>query len=143
MRWAAAVALVGLAAACGDSSTGESEPAPAPVEDTIPVDTGSAADGCADVIDARAERREDGGYAFAVTVSSPDTGWEKYADEWQVRATDGTVLGTRTLAHPHVDEQPFTRSLDGVDIPEGVDRVVIVARDSVEGYCGQSFTLEL
>jgi hypothetical protein len=46
------------------------------------------------------------------------------------------VLGTRVLTHPHVDEQPFTRSLSGVAIPEGFTQVEIAARDLVEGFCG-------
>ena len=43
-----------------------------------------------------------------VTVQHADTGWDHYADAWEVLAPDGTVLGTRTLLHPHTDEQPFT-----------------------------------
>jgi len=77
-----------------------------------------------------------GNYTFDVTVRSADTGWDKYADRWEVTATDGAVLGTRVLAHPHVDEQPFTRSQSGIVIPDGIDRVIVRARDSVEGFCG-------
>jgi len=56
---------------------------------------------------------------------------------------DGTMFGTRTLGHPHVDEQPFTRSLSGVNIPDTVNVVTISARDSVLGYCGDSYQLTL
>lgn len=90
--------------------------------------------GCADVIGV--EVTGDGPYVFAVTVSSPDTGWEKYADEWRIESETGDVLGVRELTHPHVDEQPFTRSLGGVEVEAGTD-VVVTARDSVEGYCGE------
>ena len=72
-------------------------------------------------------------WRFSVTLRHGDTGWEHYADEWRVLAPDGTVLGVRTLAHPHVDEQPFTRSLSGVKIPADLTRVLIDARDSVHG----------
>ena len=85
----------------------------------------------------------DGTWSFSVAVASADTGWDKYADAWEVRAPDGTVLGTRELLHPHVDEQPFTRSLSGVAVPAGVSEVVIAARDSVEGFCGATFELTL
>ncbi len=99
----------------------------------------SAGDGgCADVVDV--EVRGDGPYTFAVTVSSPDTGWEKYADEWRIESEGGEILGVRELAHPHVDEQPFTRSLGGVEIEAGTS-VVVAARDSVEGYCGSSMSV--
>lgn len=95
--------------------------------------------GCADVIEATLEPSGDD-YRVSVTILSRDTGWEKYADAWEVRTPDGTVLGTRILAHPHVDEQPFTRSLDGVVIPTGVTDVEIAARDLVAGFCGETFT---
>jgi hypothetical protein len=80
----------------------------------------------------------DGPYTFAVTVSSPDTGWDKYADEWRVESESGEVLGVRELTHPHVDEQPFTRSLRDVKAQAG-STVFVAARDSVEGYCGERF----
>lgn len=70
-------------------------------------------------------------YTFAVTVQHADTGWKHYADRWQVLAPDGTVLGTRVLYHPHVEEQPFTRTLSGVQIPARISRVTIQAHDSV------------
>ena len=91
---------------------------------------------CADVDDVVITAESGGTYRFEVTVRSSETGWDKYADAWEVRAPNGSVLGTRILAHPHVDEQPFTRSLTGVAIPEGVAEVEVAARDLVEGFCG-------
>jgi len=96
---------------------------------------------CADVVDVTMIREPAGTYQFDVAVRSADTGWEKYADAWEVRSPDGTVLGTRILAHPHVDEQPFTRTLTGVAIPAGTTEVVVAARDLVDGFCGQTMTL--
>lgn len=69
-----------------------------------------------------------------VTLTHGDTGWDDYADGWRVETEDGEVLGTRTLFHPHVEEQPFTRSLSGVPIPGGTQRVYIRARTSVTGW---------
>ena len=92
-------------------------------------------DGCADVVGARVEPSGDG-FAVAATIRSADTGWDRYADAWEVRSPDGEVLGTRVLAHPHVDEQPFTRSLGDVEIPGGITSIEVAARDSVVGYCG-------
>ena len=83
----------------------------------------------------------DGTYTFSVTVRSADTGWDKYADAFEVVAPDGTVLGTRTLLHPHVDEQPFTRILTGVAV--SVDRVTVRAHDSVAGFCGGTVDVDL
>lgn len=98
--------------------------------------------GEADVVDARATKRGDT-WSFVVTVAHADTGWDHYADRWDVLAPDGTVLGSRTLYHPHVDEQPFTRSLDNVAIPTDVTTVVIRAHDTVHGLGGRAFTLTL
>jgi hypothetical protein len=95
--------------------------------------------GCADVIEVEVEEAADGTSTISATVASADTGWDKYADAWEVRTPDGTVLGTRELLHPHVEEQPFTRRLTGVEIPPGTETITVAARDSVEGFCGDAF----
>jgi hypothetical protein len=92
--------------------------------------------GKADVIAVKVEAESRATYRFEVTIRSDDTGWDKYADKWEVVSPDGTVLGTRVLAHPHETEQPFTRDLSGVEIPATIKQVRIRAHDSVEGYGG-------
>jgi hypothetical protein len=74
------------------------------------------------------------GWTFHVTLEHGDTGWNDYADGWRIETPDGTILGERPLLHPHVEEQPFTRSLSGVAIPDSVTRVVIRARTNVDGW---------
>jgi hypothetical protein len=71
---------------------------------------------------------------FSVTVRHTDKGWDHYTDRWEVLGPDNKVLGTRTLWHPHVHEQPFTRLLEKVAIPANIHRVTIRAHDSVHGY---------
>ena len=93
--------------------------------------------GEADVIGVELKKIGDNTYHFSVTVSHNDEGWEHYADKWEILAPDGQVLGTRTLLHPHVDEQPFTRSLSPVEIPEGITEVTIRAHDLVHEYGGK------
>ena len=97
--------------------------------------------GEADVLEVSATPTGDGTYRFDVTVRHADTGWDHYADAWEVLSADGTALGTRTLLHPHTDEQPFTRSLTGVRIPDDVAEVTIRARDSVHGHGGKALTV--
>jgi hypothetical protein len=134
-----------------DDGVAESEEAseidPSPGEgDGGIVDADEGADdvqACAEVIAATADSSGDGTYRFSATVRSGDTGWDKYADAWEVRSRDGEVLGVRELAHPHETEQPFTRSLSGVEIPDGTTEVVLAARDSVNGFCGAEYTLAL
>ncbi|MEO1749016.1 MAG: hypothetical protein AAFR27_10465 [Pseudomonadota bacterium] len=99
--------------------------------------------GEADVVAVTAERQAEGTWRFDVTVKHADTGWDHYADRWDVIGPNGTVLGERVLLHPHVEEQPFTRSLRGVLIPEDFERVIVRAHDSVHGLGGQEMTVEL
>jgi hypothetical protein len=101
-----------------------------------------AAAGEADVVAATATRHG-AVWRFDVTVAHADSGWDHYADRWDVLTPDGTLLGSRTLLHPHVDEQPFTRSLDNVTIPPGVTAVVIRAHDKAHGLGGREFRLDL
>ena len=82
-------------------------------------------------------------YRFNVTVRHADEGWDHYADKWDVVAPDGSVLATRTLYHPHVDEQPFTRSITGVKISESIKAVTVRAHDSVHGYGGKTMNTVL
>lgn len=103
----------------------------------------TVAGGEADVVDVAAAREGGGSYRFSVTVRHADAGRDHYADRWEVLAPDGEVLGTRVLHHPHMDEQPFTRSLGGVAIPAGLSRVRVRAHDSVHGYGGEEITVSL
>lgn len=98
----------------------------------------TAVAGEAGVVAAKASAADDGSYRFEVTVRHADQGWKHYADRWDVLAPDGTVLATRVLLHPHVGEQPFTRSLSGVRIPPGIVKVSVRAHDSVHGYGGET-----
>ena len=97
----------------------------------------------ADVLSVEAMAESAGTWRFAVTVSHPDSGWDHYADAWEVVAPDGRVLGTRVLAHPHVNEQPFTRSLGGIAVPSDLREVVIRAHCSVDGDGGRSVLVTL
>jgi len=78
-----------------------------------------------------------------VTLRHADSGWQHYADAWRVVTMAAKVLATRTLFHPHVDEQPFTRGLGGVRIPAGTRRVRIEAHDTVHGWSPQVLVVDL
>ena len=105
--------------------------------------SGFAYGGEANVISVEVKQTGMNIYRFEVTVRHNDKGWKHYANKWDIVASDGTVLGTRTLYHPHVQEQPFTRSLSGVKIPDGIERVTIRAHDSVHEYGGKTITVDL
>ena len=99
--------------------------------------------GEADVVGVEVTATGNGTFRFDVTVEHADTGWDHYADKWEVLTPGGSVLGVRTLHHPHVGEQPFTRSLSGVKIPATVAEVTLRAHDSVHGYGGDVKTVQL
>jgi len=99
--------------------------------------------GKADVLKVEINKMNANLYQFKVTVSHDDEGWEHYADKWDVLTPDGKILGSRTLFHPHVEEQPFTRSLVGVRVPEGVHQVTVRAHDRPDGYGGKTITVTI
>lgn len=95
-----------------------------------------------DVVDAELERTGDG-WRVSATISSPYDTPDRYADAFRVLAPGGEELGVRELLHDHANEQPFTRSLDGVEIPDDVDRVVVEGRDLANGWGGATVTVEV
>ncbi|HEB97466.1 MAG TPA: hypothetical protein ENI96_13670 [Sedimenticola thiotaurini] len=99
--------------------------------------------GQVEILDVQARPGGAGRYRFDVTLRHADSGWDHYADKWQVLGPDDRVLGERILLHPHVDEQPFTRSLGGVAVPDGIPAVRIRAHDSVHGWARRQYRVEL
>jgi hypothetical protein len=99
--------------------------------------------GEADVVDVKVRRSAPGVYDFDVSVRSVDRGWEYYADAFEVLAPDGRLLGRRVLLHPHETEQPFTRDLYGVRVPDGIAEVTVRARHKPRGYAGSTVRVRL
>lgn len=56
---------------------------------------------------------------------------------------DGKVLGRRILAHPHDDEQPFTREITGVRVAPGTRRVTVRALMKPGGAGGDVRSVQL
>ena len=77
-----------------------------------------------------------------VTLKHDDTSWEHYADAWRIMTEDGKLLGTRVLFHPHIDEQPFTRSLT-LSIPANITVIRVEAHDKVHGWAKQFVRVDL
>jgi hypothetical protein len=134
-----------------------SAPSPEPTEATPTIENPTAAPTAtlekvanADVLYVRAVREGDGTWTFHVTVEHPDSGWEDYADGWDVLSPAGEVLRpdrssqfTRLLLHPHETEQPFTRSQSRIAIPEDVTQVRVRAHDIVDGFGGREVVVDL
>ena len=118
--------VVSLAAACGGDSSATTD------NDRFP-----------SVLAADATLAADGTWRVSVTISSPYDSPDRYADAWRVLGPDGAELAIRVLVHHHADEQPFTRSLSGVEIPSDIDTVTIEGRDLVNGWGGPTVDLML
>ena len=99
--------------------------------------------GEADVLKVEVIKIDERVYIFRVTVTHEDEGWKHFADRWEIISPDGKILAARTLHHPHMDEQPFTRALAGVEIPKGIDEVIIRAHDSIHEYGGKTVKVTL
>lgn len=158
-RFAIAIAVAGVIAACG-GTTGDadsdqaasttttessSEPTSEPTDAlTASADASepaaSAEQQFPDVLEAELTPSGDT-WSVAATISSPYDSPDRYADAFRVLAPDGTELGVRELTHDHASEQPFTRSLDDVAIPDDVDEVTVEGRDQANGYGGDTVTV--
>ena len=121
-------------------------------EPTLPAvpDESSKTQPDANVTHVHAVLEKGSSWTFYVTVEHPDTGWEDYADGWDVVTMDGEVLEvnsadpfTRLLLHPHEGEQPFTRSQGGIVIPAGITQVRVRAHDSIDGFGGKEIIVDL
>lgn len=108
------------------------------------VASGSMA-GEADVVGVKVFKLKKSGdtiFRFKVTVAHADEGWDHYADAWEVVAPDGSLLGRRVLLHPHVNEQPFTRTAD-IDVPKSITQVTVRARDKTHGLGGAEMVVQV
>ena len=128
------------------------EPTPTADATAVPIEvaTSTMDSANADVEFVRAVRSADGTWTFHVTVRHPDTGWEDYADGWDVVLPDGAVVKpdpaspfTRLLTHPHETEQPFIRSQSGIVVPSVVTTVTVRAHDLVDGWGGREVVVDL
>ena len=135
--------------ACRPATPAPAEPATTPPTTPSPTSPGTEK-GNADVTYVKAVLTNDGTWTFYVTVRHPDSGWEDYADGWDVLTPDGIVLKpdpaspfTRLLLHPHENEQPFTRSQSGIAIPPDVTQVRVRAHDLADGYGGREVVVDL
>lgn len=132
--------------ACGGASSSQAEP---PAEVAAPAESAGPEAADSDLIithpvDGMVEAAvteasftgEPGAYQVSVTVTSPDTGCDQYADWWEVISADGELIYRRILAHSHVDEQPFTRSGGPVAIAP-TDLIFIRVHMNNTGYSSQ------
>jgi hypothetical protein len=130
------LALLALTACGGQSSQATNEEG----QEVTSGSTQSSGQKYPDVREAELERSGDT-WSLSVTISSPYDSPERYADGWRVLAPNGDVLGKHQLMHDHANEQPFTRTQTGLEIPQDVQKITVEARDLKNGYGGETVTI--
>ena len=78
-----------------------------------------------------------------VTLRHADEGWKHYADGWRLVDSNGNEIGMRKLYHPHVNEQPFTRSLSSFQIPTNTKTLFVEAHDSKHGWTANKVRIDM
>ena len=126
--------LVFVASSCGSDEDASSEITADATTATSQVSSDNPLERYPEILAAESEQAGDGSWSFSVTLSSPYDTPEQYADAWRVVGPDGSEFGFRLLAHDHANEQPFTRSQNGIVIPADVETVTIEARDQINGW---------
>ena len=135
-----AVGLMMVLGGCGTTDSGSEAGATSATADIEP-DTKDADH--PDVLAAVLAEDIDGGWSLDVTLSSEYDSPERYADGWRVLDEDGEVLGEHTLTHDHADEQPFTRTQTGLEIPHDVDVITVEGKDTDNDYGGATLEVEV
>jgi hypothetical protein len=107
------------------------------------VDTYSTSSDFAQVKDVLATKEGSGSWCFGTSVRHNDEGWEHYADGWEVIDLEGNQLGYRKLHHPHVNEQPFTRSQCNIRVPAEMTKVIVRAKCNKHGFGGKAMVVDL
>ena len=96
-----------------------------------------------DIVSAKFIKNHNNSWNIDVSLKHGDTGWDHYADNWRVVDPEGNILGDRVLYHPHINEQPFTRSLSNITINNTVKIVYIEAHDKEHGWTKKSLKIDL
>lgn len=84
-----------------------------------------------------------GTWRAEVTLKHEDEGWKHYADGWRIVDAAGNEIVKRTLFHPHVNEQPFTRSESGFYIPDKIKTIFVEAHDLKHGWSAQKVKIDM
>ena len=108
--------VVATATSCAGSTPAQPVAAPASVAPVAVVPVA--------VVEGVAVSGEPGAYTLNVTLRSPDTGCDQYADWWEVISAEGELVYRRVLLHSHVGEQPFTRSGGPVEAESATELIV-------------------
>ena len=107
------------------------------------IDKYSTSSDFAQVINVLVTKEKSGNWCFGASVLHNDEGWKHFADGWEVIDQEGNQLGYRKIHHPHVNEQPFTRSQCNIKIPVEISKVIVRAKCNKHGFGGKALLVEL
>ena len=97
----------------------------------------------AQVKEVLATKQSSGSWCFGTSVRHNDEGWDHYADGWEIIDLEGNPIGYRKLHHPHVNEQPFTRSQCNIKISTEISKVIVRAKCNKHGFGGKALLVDL
>lgn len=97
----------------------------------------------ADVLDVEVIDKGDNRYTFNVTIRHEDTGWDHYADRWEILNLQEEIIAVRSLRHPHMKQESFTRSLPFVPVHQDTKEIKVRAHCSVDGFTGKQVVIKL
>jgi len=83
-------------------------------------------------VDIRGKYGEDF-YTVRIGIASPDTGCTQYADWWEIVTPEGKLVYRRILSHSHVEEQPFVRGANKVQLDKDQEYYIRVHMNNT-GY---------
>ncbi|MBE9040600.1 hypothetical protein IQ235_07360 [Oscillatoriales cyanobacterium LEGE 11467] len=132
-----AIALSLMLASCSTPSPSPQNSPESTASSASPQASSASADAFATVTDVDVTAGEPGAYTFAVTVQSPDTGCDRYANWWEVLDEEGNLIYRRNLAHSHVEEQPFRRTGGAVAVQPN-DVAIVRSHMYPDGYGTQA-----
>lgn len=102
-----------------------------------------ASAGKADVVKVTYHKLSSGNYNFHVSIQHDDSGWDHYANRWEILDLQGNILAVRDLRHPQLDKDTYQKTKNNIEIPEGIRTVQVRAHDIMHGYGGHVMTVEL
>jgi len=95
------------------------------------------------VINSASVVRTDGLWDFTATISHKDKGWGDYVTAWRILDPSGHAVGVRELHIPHDGGGTRTRALSGVSLNDDITFVEIEVRDSMLGWGGDRYRLQV